>query len=124
MKKRSNVNRQDRLNSELQKEIYEIISRRLKNPLITEMFSVLKVDCAKDLSFAKVYISVYSTDKEKAERSFSAIKDDAKKIRYELSKSMVLRTVPELSFILDDSMEYSAHMDKIFKSIKKDEKLD
>ncbi len=124
MKKRSNVNRQDRLNSELQKEIYEIISRRLKNPLITEMFSVLKVDCAKDLSFAKVYISVFSTDKEKSLRSFSAIKDDAKKIRYELSKSMVLRTVPELSFILDDSMEYSAHMDKIFKSIKKDEKLD
>lgn len=124
MKKRSNVNRQDRLNSELQKEIYEIISRRLKNPLITEMFSVLKVDCAKDLSFAKVYISVFSTDKGKSLRSFSAIKDDAKKIRYELSKSMVLRTVPELSFILDDSMEYSAHMDKIFKSIKKDEKLD
>lgn len=124
MKKRSNVNRQDRLNSELQKEIYEIISRRLKNPLITEMFSVLKVDCAKDLSFAKVYISVFSTDKEKSLRSFSAIKEDAKKIRYELSKSMVLRTVPELSFILDDSMEYSAHMDKIFKSIKKDEKLD
>ena len=124
MKKRSNVNRQDRLNSELQKEIYEIISRRLKNPLITEMFSVLQVDCAKDLSFAKVYISVFSTDKEKSLRSFSAIKDDAKKIRYELSKSMVLRTVPELSFILDDSMEYSAHMDKIFKSIKKDEKLD
>ncbi len=124
MKKRGNVNRQDRLNSELQKEIYEIISRRLKNPLITEMFSVLKVDCAKDLSFAKVYISVFSTDKEKAQKSFSAIKDDAKKIRYELSKSMVLRTVPELSFIYDDSMEYSAHMDKIFKSIKKDEKLD
>ena len=88
------------------------------------MFSVLKVDCAKDLSFAKVYISVFSTDKEKSLRSFSAIKEDAKKIRYELSKSMVLRTVPELSFILDDSMEYSAHMDKIFKSIKKDEKLD
>ena len=124
MKKRSNVNRQDRLNSELQKEIYEIISRRLKNPLITEMFSVLKVDCAKDLSFAKVYISVYSTDKEKSQKSFSAIKDDAKKIRYELSKSMVLRTVPELSFVLDDSMEYSAHMDKIFKSINKDEKVD
>ena len=121
MKKRSNANRQDRLNSELQKEIYEIISRRLKNPLITEMFSVLKVDCAKDLSFARVYISVYSKDKEKSERTFNAIKEDAKKIRYELSKSMILRTVPELSFILDDSMEYSDKINKILGEIKKSE---
>ena len=121
MKKRSNANRQDRLNSELQKEIYEIISRRLKNPLITEMFSVLKVDCAKDLSFARVYISVYSKDKEKSESTFNAIKDDAKKIRYELSKSMILRTVPELSFILDDSMEYSDKINKILGEIKKSE---
>ena len=121
MKKRSNANRQERLNSELQKEIYEIISRRLKNPLITEMFSVLKVDCAKDLSFARVYISVYSKDKEKSEKTFNAIKDDAKKIRYELSKSMILRTVPELSFILDDSMEYSDKINKILGEIKKSE---
>ena len=88
------------------------------------MFSVLKVDCAKDLSFAKVYISVYSKDKEKSGKTFNAIKDDAKKIRYELSKSMILRTVPELSFVLDDSMEYSAHMDKIFKQIQTSEKAD
>ena len=121
MKRRNNANRQDRLNSELQKEIYEIISRRLKNPHITEMFSVLKVDCAKDLSFARVYISVYSKDKEKSERTFNAIKDDAKKIRYELSKSMILRTVPELSFILDDSMEYSDKINKILGEIKKSE---
>ncbi len=121
MKKRSNANRQDRLNSELQKEIYEIISRRLKNPLIMEMFSVLKVDCAKDLSFARVYISVYSKDKEKSEKTFNAIKDDARKIRYELSKSMILRTVPELSFILDDSMEYSDKINKILGEIKKSE---
>ncbi len=122
MKKRSNINRQDRLNSELQKEIYEIIARKLKNPLITEMFSVLKVDCTKDLSFAKVYISVFSTNAEKAKKTFDAIATDGKKIRYELSKSMILRTVPELIFLLDDSMEYSAHMDKIFKQIEESEK--
>ncbi len=121
MKKKGGANRQDRLNSELQKEIYEIIARKLKNPLITEMFSVLKVDCSKDLSYAKVYISVYSTDKEKSERTFSAIKEDAKRIRHELSRSMILRTVPELTFILDDSMEYSAHMNEIFKKIEKGE---
>ena len=120
-RRKCNVNRSDRINAELQKEIYEIISRRLKNPLITEMFSVLKVDCAKDLSYAKVYISVYSKNEEKKIATFKAIKEDAKKIRYELSKSMMVRTVPELNFILDDSMDYSDKMNKLFKEIKKGE---
>ncbi len=124
IKKRGGANRQERLNSELQKEIYEIISRRLKNPLVTEMFSVLKVDCAKDLSFAKVYISIYSKDPIKSQNTFSAINSDAKKIRHELSKSMILRTVPELRFVLDDSMEYSDKINKIFKQIEQGEKLD
>ena len=73
------VNRTDRLNPEFQREIYDIITRRLKNPLVTEMFSVLRVDCTKDLSHAKVYISVYSASEEKKNATFNAIKSDAKR---------------------------------------------
>ena len=111
------MSRTDRLNAEFKKEIYEIISRRLKNPLVTEMFSILRVDCTKDLSHAKVYVSVFSTSDEKRAATFDAIKADAKKIRQELSRSMHIRTVPELDFLLDDSMEYSAKMDKIFSEL-------
>ena len=111
------VERTDRLNPEFQREIYDIITRRLKNPLVTEMFSVLRVDCTKDLSHAKVYISVYSSSEEKKTATFNAIKADAKKIRHELSRSMHIRTVPELNFVLDDSMEYSAKMEKLFSEI-------
>mgnify|MGYP004575715227 FL=1 len=119
MRTRANksVSRTDRLNAEFKKEIYEIISRRLKNPLVTEMFSILRVDCTKDLSHAKVYVSVFSTSDEKRAATFNAIKADAKKIRQELSRSMHIRTVPELDFLLDDSMEYSAKMDKIFSEL-------
>ena len=120
----SGVSRSDRLNSELQKEIYEIISRKLKNPLITEMFSILRVDCAKDLSYAKVFVSVYSTNAEKAKITFDAIKADAKKIRFELARVIRARTVPELNFVLDDSMEYGDKMDKLFKKINEGEKSD
>ncbi|MBR0190293.1 MAG: 30S ribosome-binding factor RbfA, partial [Clostridia bacterium] len=60
----SSVPRTDRLNSEFKKEIYEIISRRLNDPEITEMVSVMKVDVSRDLSYAKVFVSVFSTDKE------------------------------------------------------------
>lgn len=113
------VNRMDKLNGEFQKDIYEIITRKLKNPLITEMVSVLKVDISKDLANAKVFISVFSMNKEKKEVTFNAIKEDAKRIRYELSKIEKTRTVPELHFVLDDSMEYGDKIDKLLNEIKK-----
>ena len=84
------------------------------------MFSVLKVDTSKDLKHAKVYISVYSTSEEKKKETFEAICNDAKKIRYELSKGARLRTVPELTFISDDSMDYSDKMEKLLNSLKSD----
>ena len=114
----SNVNRTDRLNGEFQREIYEIITRKLKNPLITEMFSIIAVDTSKDLSHANVYVSVYSLNEDKKVATFNAINNDSKKIRFELAKVMKhIRTVPELHFILDSSMEYGAKMDKLFNQI-------
>lgn len=118
------INRSDRLNGEFQKEIYEIITRRLKNPLITEMFSITAVDTSRDLSYAKVYVSVFSKDEEKKNTTFEAIKADAKKIRYELAKTVRTRTVPELNFVTDTSMDYGDKMDKLFKSINEEEKRD
>ncbi len=111
-------NRTDKLNAEFQKEIYDVIKNRLKNPLITEMFSILRVDTSKDLSHAKVYVSVFSTNAEKAVATFKAICEDAKKIRFELAKTSNIRTVPELHFMLDDSMAYSDKMNKLFKEIE------
>ena len=118
----SKIPRSQRLNSELQKDVYEVISRKLKNPLVTEMFSIVKVDVSKDLAHANIFLSVYSVDKLKAEQTFNAIKDDAKKIRYELAKISRARTVPELHFYLDGSMEYGDKMDKLFIQISKENK--
>ena len=115
------VSRTDRLNSEFKKEIYEIIARRLNDPLITEMVSVMKVDVSRDLANAKVYVSVFSNNAEKRDTTFNAIKQNAKRIRYELGGAMRIRTVPELTFILDDSMEYSDKINKIFAEIEKGE---
>lgn len=117
------VSRTDKLNGEFQKEIYQIISRKLKNPYITEIFSILRVDTSNDLSHAKVYVSVFSKNEEKKNATFSAICGDAKKIRYELAKTSNIRTVPELHFILDDSMDYSDKMNKLFNKIEKGENL-
>ena len=118
------IPRSQRMNSELQKDIYEVISRKLKNPLITQMFSIVKVSVSKDLAHADIYLSVYSTDENKKLETFNAIRNDAKRIRYELAKSSRARTVPELHFFLDGSMEYGDKMDKLFIQIAKGEKVD
>lgn len=116
------VSRTDKLNGEFQKEIYTIITRKLKNPLITEMISILRVETTSDLSHAKVYVSVFSTSEDKKKTTFSQIELEAKRIRYELAKVIRARTVPELHFILDDSMEYSDKMNKLFAKIEKGDK--
>ena len=114
------ASRADRLNAEFKREISEIIARKLKDPMITAMVSVTSVDCSRDLSYAKVFVSVFSTDEEKKNSTFSALAADAKKIRYELGKSMRVRTVPELDFVLDKSIEYGDKIDKILLKLSED----
>lgn len=121
-KNNGGVNRSDRVNAEIIREISEIISRKLKDPLITAMISVTGADVSKDLSYAKIFVSVFSTDENKKRQTFDALKNDAKKIRYELSRSMRMRTVPELDFVLDLSIEYGDKMDKLLYKIAEDEK--
>lgn len=116
---KGNSNRTSKLNEEFKKDIYEIISRKVKNPDITEMFSILGVDTSKDLSNARVYVSVFSVNPGKKEKTFKAIQSEAKKIRSELAKVVHARTVPELRFVLDGSMEYGEKMDRLFKEIEK-----
>lgn len=113
--------RTDRLSGEYQRDIYEIITKKLKNPLITEIFSVLRVDVARDLAHAKVYISVYSGSEEAKKRTFDAIAASAKQIRFELAKVSNVRTVPELHFVEDRSMEYSDHINRLLKSVHTEE---
>ena len=120
-KRSAGVARTDRLNSEFKKEIYEIITRRLHDPEITEMVSITKVDASRDLSYAKVFVSVFSASAEKRDRTFAALKKDAAKIRKELGGAMRIRTVPELDFVLDESMEYSDRINKLFAKINKEE---
>lgn len=110
------LKREQRLNSEFQKEIYSILKNKIKNPLITEIFSVSEVDVTNDLKHAKVYVSVFSTDQTKAEQTFQAICESAKAVRTELSKVMHIRTVPELHFVLDGSADYGNKIDKILST--------
>ena len=107
------VKREQRLNSEFQKEIYDILKNKVKNHDITEMFSILEVDVTNDLKYAKVYVSIFSTNPERKQKTFNAICESAKFVRGELAKIMRIRTVPELKFVMDTSSDYGNKIDKI-----------
>lgn len=111
--------REERLSGEFQKEIYSVINAkvRAKNPEISAIISVTEVDVAPDLKSAKVYISVFDKDESRAKTTLKTIADNAGFIRHELSQVMRLRTVPELRFITDGSMEYGEKIDKILSEL-------
>ena len=105
--------REKRLEKEFAKIIYELLTTRIKNPNITEMFSISGVKVTSDLEEAYVYVSVFSTNKALQERTFQAIKGSSFDVRKLLAKEMRIRTVPKINFILDTSMEYGEKIDRI-----------
>ena len=120
-----NSNRGGRLSGEFQKEISSVISQKLRNkfPELSAIISVTEADIAPDLKSAKIYISIFDPDTEKKLNSFEIIRQSAGYIRHELAAVMRLRTVPELRFILDESMEHGSKIDKILENLdtKKDD---
>lgn len=118
--------RGERLASEFQKAVYEVISRRLRNRVsgLSAIISVTGADVAPDLKTAKIYISIFDPDEAAKLRSFEVIKQNAGFIRHELSGMLHIRTVPALTFILDGSMEYGAHIDEILNKLESERKDD
>ena len=112
-----------RLSGEFQKEISSVISQKLKNkhPELSAIISVTESDVAPDLKSAKIYISIFDVNEEKRQSSFEIIKQNAGYIRHELAMVMRLRTVPELRFILDESMEHGSKIDRILEDLSNDE---
>lgn len=118
-------NRGKRLSGEFQKEISSVISQKLKNkyPELSAIISVTDADVAPDLKSAKIYISIFDTNNEKKQNSFEIIRQNAGFIRHELAMVMRLRTVPELRFVFDESMEHGSKIDRILEDLdaKKDD---
>lgn len=108
--KRSSV-KGTRVNGEVQKELSRIISREIKDPRIHPMTSVLKVDVTPDLKICKAYISVLGDEVQKSE-TLEGLNSAAAYIRRELARTINLRNTPEITFIMDSSIEYGINMSK------------
>jgi ribosome-binding factor A len=109
---RKNSIKNTRINGEVKRELSTLISREIKDPRINPMTSVVSVEVAPDLKTAKVFISVLG-DQDSKDSTLRGLKSAASFIRGQLARTLNMRNTPELTFILDNSIEYGVHMSKL-----------
>ena len=114
----SNSGRMNKINEELKKAISNVISVVLKNPHLTGLITVTKVDTSPDLKVAHVYVSMIGTQSKK--NNLAILKRSAGFVRSSIARKVNLRTTPEIVFMFDDSIEYGAKIDEILKNITND----
>lgn len=110
------VKRTDRLNSLLKEVISEVIRKDVRNPHVTELVTVTRVNISKDLRHAKVFISVIGSEQDKIE-TIEALNSAAGFIAVQSSHKVVMRYFPELVFKLDDSVEKHMRIEEILNKI-------
>ena len=108
-----------RIAGDMQRNLADIF-RDLKDPRISQLLSIVKVDVSGDLSYATIYVSAIE-GKEATLESVKGLKSAAGFLRRELGSRLKLRKVPELRFVADDSIEQSANISKIIESFKEEE---
>ncbi|MFP4021937.1 MAG: 30S ribosome-binding factor RbfA [Halanaerobium sp.] len=100
----------------LKEEISQIVLREMKDPRIG-FVSVTDVEVSGDLRHAKVFISVYGTDKEK-EETLEGLQQAQGFVRKLVGERVKIHHTPEIIFRYDDSIENGVHISEIIKDLK------
>ncbi|MFL0268276.1 30S ribosome-binding factor RbfA [Candidatus Clostridium radicumherbarum] len=109
--------RSGRINEEIKRELSNIIRDDIKDPRLTAMVSVTKVDVTKDLRYAKVFVSIFGKEDEKKD-TLAALKSSTGFMRKEIGQRVNLRHTPEVIIELDNTIEHGMHIDALLESIK------
>ena len=113
---RKNSIKNTRINGEVQKVLSEIIRGEIKDPRISPLTSVVSVSVAPDLKTCKAFISVLGNE-EAQENTMAGLKSAVGYVRRQLAKELNLRNTPEITFVLDQSIEYGVNMSKMIDDV-------
>lgn len=107
--------RMQRISRELQRELSQIFQKMTKDVNSPVIISVTKVRVSPDLSIAKVYLSIFPT--AHAQGAFKEVQVNQSIIMKALADAMKkqLRRVPQLTFFLDDSLDYAQNIEDELK---------
>ena len=120
---RKNSIKNTRVNTEVQRELSNIIRGGIKDPRVAPMTSAVSVEVAPDLKTCKAYISVLGNE-EAQQNTVKGLQSAEGYIRRELAHTLNMRNTPEIRFVLDQSIEYGVMMSKKISEVTKDIKDD
>ena len=116
---RKNSVKNTRINAEVQKELSNIIRNEIKDPRIHPMTSVVQAEVTPDLKYCKAYISVLG-DKKAQEDTIKGLQSAEGYIRRELARTVNMRNTPQITFIVDQSIEYGVNISKKIDEVTRD----
>lgn len=116
--------RVDRQAEEIRRGLDNILRNQVKDPRIPEVFSITGVELARDLKHAKVSISAMTATEQEKKDMLKALRSASGFIRHALGQEVILRAIPELTFVVDDSIAYSVHIASLLRDISTDNNED
>jgi ribosome-binding factor A len=111
--------RAERVGGQIQKILSEILLKDIQDPRLG-MTTISAVKMSKDLKIARIYFTV-TGGKSNADEALKGFKSAAGFLKRSLAGELDLRYMPELKFFYDESFDYGEQIDKVLKSIKKDD---
>lgn len=109
-----NSNRKDRVAEMIQRKLAQIILQEIKDPRLPNFVTISAVKVTADLAHAKIYFTAFTEEKQQAEMILNAA---ASYLRTALARSIDLRTVPQLHFIYDESVEYGIKLSRLIDDV-------
>lgn len=110
-----------RVGEQMQRELAQLIQQEIKDPRLG-MVTVSGVDVSRDLSVARVYVTVLGdTDPQP---SLAVLNRAAKFLRHALGQRLVMRTLPHLKFIYDESVERGDRLSRLIDEVRSRERKD
>ncbi len=119
---RKNSVKNTRVNGEVQRVLAEIIRGEIKDPRISPLTSVVAVEVAPDLKSCKAWISVLGGD-EARDATLKGLKSAEGFIKMKLAKTINLRNTPDITFVMDQSIEYGVNMSHKIDEVMAEESL-
>jgi|SRR5579885_36731 ribosome-binding factor A len=106
--------------------VADLIQKALAQLLLQDMtddrfrlVTITGVNVSRDLSYAKIYVSVLMDEKEKIQQTVTALNRAAKSLRYHLAKEVDLRIIPELKFVYDETTAHGFRISTLIDSAMK-----
>ena len=112
------ISRMLKINSLMRRELSQIIEFELKDPNLG-FLTVMNIEVSKDLRHAKAYVSIMGSEIQKR-KSLRGLLKAKNFIQKELGHRLAMKFIPDMKFVVDESLDHSMHIDEVLRKIKQE----